>query len=89
MELVIKAKNINLEYNGKDILDIDDLEIYSYDKIGIIGKNGAGKTTLLKVLMGQIKLDPPMLEPMEKYPIFHNWKILKLKILKINPYWEN
>ena len=54
MELVIKAKNINLEYNGKDILDIDDLEIYSYDKIGIIGKNGAGKTTLLKVLMGQI-----------------------------------
>ena len=57
MELVIKAKNINLEYNGKDILDIDDLEIYSYDKIGIIGKNGAGKTTLLKVLMGQIKLD--------------------------------
>ena len=27
MELVIKAKNINLEYNGKDILDIDDLEI--------------------------------------------------------------
>ena len=57
MELIIKAKNIDLEYNGKQILDIDNLEIYNYDKIGIVGKNGIGKTTLLKILLGQIKLE--------------------------------
>ena len=56
MELIVKARNIDIEYNGKQILDIDDLEIYSYDKIGIVGKNGVGKTTLLKILLEQIKL---------------------------------
>ena len=55
MELIVKARNIDIEYNGKQILDIDDLEIYSYDKIGIVGKNGVGKTTLLKILLEQIK----------------------------------
>ena len=57
MELIVKARNIDIEYNGKQILDIDDLEIYSYDKIGIVGKNGVGKTTLLKILLEQIKLE--------------------------------
>ena len=56
MDLIVKAKNIDLEYNGRQILNIDNLEIYNYDKIGIVGKNGSGKTTLLKVLLGQIEL---------------------------------
>ena len=57
MELIVKARNIDIEYNGKQILDIDDLEIYSYDKIGSVGKNGVGKTTLLKILLEQMKLE--------------------------------
>ncbi|QDR81305.1 Msr family ABC-F type ribosomal protection protein [Sporomusa termitida] len=54
MELLIKAKDICVEYKGRDVLDIDDLELYAYDRIGLVGGNGAGKSTLLKVLLGEI-----------------------------------
>jgi macrolide transport system ATP-binding/permease protein len=57
MELIIKAKDICVEYTGRDVLDIDELELYDYDRIGLVGANGAGKSTLLKVLLG--KLTPP------------------------------
>ncbi|AEY66178.1 Msr family ABC-F type ribosomal protection protein [Clostridium sp. BNL1100] len=54
MELIIKAKDIRLEYTGRDVLDIDELELYDYDRIGLVGANGAGKSTLLKVLLGEL-----------------------------------
>lgn len=57
MELIIKAKNLHVEYRGRDVLDIDELELYDYDRIGLVGANGAGKSTLLKVLLGE--LTPP------------------------------
>lgn len=56
MELLIKAKDICVEYAGRDILDIDELELYDYDRIGLVGANGAGKSTLLKVLLGELNL---------------------------------
>ncbi|HEC0045937.1 TPA: Msr family ABC-F type ribosomal protection protein, partial [Klebsiella pneumoniae] len=49
MSLIIKARNIRLDYAGRDVLDIDELEIHSYDRIGLVGDNGAGKSSLLKV----------------------------------------
>ena len=76
MDLIVKAKNIDLEYNGRQILNIDNLEIYNYDKIGIVGKNGSGKTTLLKVLLGQIELKTvmkgagPILQRINGLPFF-------------------
>ncbi|MBB6214318.1 macrolide transport system ATP-binding/permease protein [Anaerosolibacter carboniphilus] len=57
MELIIKAKDVHVEYTGRDVLDIDELELYDYDRIGLVGANGAGKSTLLKVLLGE--LTPP------------------------------
>lgn len=55
--LTIEAKNIKKYYGDRLILDIDDLEIYSEDRIGIVGINGAGKTTLLNILSGKLKPD--------------------------------
>lgn len=55
MDVLIQAKNIKVDYMGKEILDIEDLNIYSYDRIGLVGENGCGKTTLLKLLTGRIK----------------------------------
>lgn len=54
--LLIKAKDIYVEYLGRDVLDIDQLELYEYDRIGLVGANGAGKSTLLKTLLGKIPL---------------------------------
>ncbi|KPU44770.1 putative ABC transporter ATP-binding protein YheS [Oxobacter pfennigii] len=56
MESIIKAKDIRLEYTGRDILDIDEIELYDYDRIGLVGPNGAGKSTLFKVLLGELTL---------------------------------
>ena len=57
MELILKAKDIRVEFKGRDVLDIEELEIYDYDRIGLVGANGAGKSTLLRVLLGE--LTPP------------------------------
>lgn len=54
MELLIKAENVFVEYTGRDILDIGELELYDYDRIGLVGANGSGKSTLLKVLLGEL-----------------------------------
>lgn len=55
MELRIKGKNICVEYTGRDVLDIDEIELYDYDRIGLVGVNGAGKSTLLRVFLGELK----------------------------------
>jgi len=49
MEL-LKMTNIHIEYGTKEILNIDELTLYTYDRIGLIGANGSGKTTLLKLI---------------------------------------
>lgn len=53
MELIIKAKDIFVEYKGRDVLNIEELELHDWDRIGLVGANGAGKSTLLKVLLGE------------------------------------
>ena len=50
MELILKAKDIRVEFKGRDVLDINELEVYDYDRIGLVGANGAGKTTALRSL---------------------------------------
>ena len=51
MELILKAKDIRVEFKGRDVLDINELEVYDYDRIGLVGANGSGKSTLLKLMM--------------------------------------
>ncbi len=39
------------------VLDLESLQIYSGDRIGVVGANGAGKTTLLNILCQRLKPD--------------------------------
>lgn len=52
MNYTIKASNIDIEYNGIMLLNIDQLVVYPTDRIGLVGVNGCGKTTLLNILAG-------------------------------------
>lgn len=56
--LAIKLKDVEIEFDGKTVLDIPELQIYQNDRIGIIGDNGAGMTTLLRLLTGQLTPAP-------------------------------
>ncbi len=55
--LILEAANIKKYYRDRLIIDIDELKIYSGEKIGIVGQNGSGKTTLLNILSKDIEPD--------------------------------
>lgn len=54
--LLIECNNIKKSFGERQIIEIEQLKLYSEDRIGVIGRNGAGKTTLLNIL--RKKLDP-------------------------------
>jgi macrolide transport system ATP-binding/permease protein len=55
--LILEANNLKKYYGDRLIFDIENLKIYSEDRIGVVGLNGAGKTTLLDVLSGKSDAD--------------------------------
>ena len=48
----ISANEINKYYGSNHVLKGITFEIYSGEKIGLLGKNGSGKTTLFKIITG-------------------------------------
>lgn len=67
--LLIEGKNIKKYYGNKLILHIEDLKIYSEDRIGLVGLNGAGKTTLIKILCGEAEPDEGWVKRYGNYSI--------------------
>lgn len=53
MELCMK--NLTKEYEGRTVLDIEELQIEDGVLCGMIGPNGAGKSTLLNLVAGLMK----------------------------------
>ena len=56
-DMLIKAENVFVIRQDKEILKNINLEINHHDFITIIGPNGAGKSMLLKCLLGFFKPD--------------------------------
>lgn len=49
-KLIFKVRNLKKYYNGKTVLDIDNLDFQEGKIYAIVGPNGSGKTTLLNIL---------------------------------------
>lgn len=52
MGQIFSIRNLVKEYNGRKVLDIEELDLEKGRVIGIIGPSGAGKSTLLYILNG-------------------------------------
>ena len=61
-KLLLHAEKIRLDYALRTILDIDSIDIFDGDRIGLVGENGAGKSTLIGVLSGAITPDSGTVE---------------------------
>lgn len=54
---LLQATDIKKQYGIRTVLDFESMQVYSGDKIGIVGLNGAGKTTLMQILCGEMQPD--------------------------------
>ena len=52
---VLSFKGVRVNYGGKKVLEIEDLEIRRGERIVIMGKSGSGKSTFLDLLAGFVK----------------------------------
>jgi len=52
---VLSLKGVKVNYGGKRVLEIENLEIRRGERIVIMGKSGSGKSTFLDLLAGFVK----------------------------------
>ena len=45
-----RLQNLSKEYNGRRVLEVDNLKIARGEILGVVGPSGAGKSTLLRLL---------------------------------------
>jgi ABC-2 type transport system ATP-binding protein len=52
---MITTNNLSKKYNGKQVLNIESLDIPKGQSFGLVGNNGAGKTTYFSLLLDLIQ----------------------------------
>jgi pleuromutilin/lincosamide/streptogramin A transport system ATP-binding/permease protein len=52
---LLEANQLKIFIKDRLIIDVEQLQVQSKDRIGIVGKNGSGKTTLLETIAGKRK----------------------------------
>ncbi|MBE6068764.1 MAG: ABC-F type ribosomal protection protein [Clostridium lundense] len=65
--LLMECSNIKKYFGDRLVLDVENLKIYSEDRIGVIGVNGVGKTTLINILSKRLEPDEGYVKLYERY----------------------
>ncbi|MDW8800486.1 ABC-F type ribosomal protection protein [Clostridium sp. A1-XYC3] len=65
--LLMECSNIKKYFGDRLVLDVDNLKVYSEDRIGIVGANGVGKTTFINILSERLKSDEGWVKLYGKY----------------------
>ena len=70
---MIEIRNLLIQRNGRDVLNIDALDIQRGETLAVVGPNGAGKSTLLlalasllKPVSGEIRFDGKSLRELDE-----------------------
>lgn len=56
-KVAVKFSEVKFAFENKEIFENLSFEIFSGERVGLIGDNGAGKTTLLKLISNQLQID--------------------------------
>ncbi len=48
--IIITATDIVYEIQGRELLQVEQLQMNKGDVIGVVGRNGSGKTSLVNIL---------------------------------------
>ena len=68
---ILEVNGLNIDRNGRLVIDDASFTIYKGDYVGVVGPNGGGKTTLMQGLLGMIPItggDVKILgQPMESF----------------------
>ncbi len=52
---MLKVDSVQLDYNGRKVLQGIYLDCHENEVVGLLGRNGCGKSSLLKIIFGTIK----------------------------------
>lgn len=74
---MIVLKNIDKQFQQKQVLQDISFHIAPNESVGIIGLNGAGKTTLLNIISGILKPDAGFIRVNLAENVMENHKVLK------------
>ena len=70
-KMLLKLENVALSHGTRKLFDIDLLEVYDGERIGLVGENGAGKTTLLRLIKGEIMPDEGQIQRLSSVALIH------------------
>ena len=56
-KILLSIKDLSISFGTRTLFQINKLEIFEGDRIGLVGLNGAGKSTFLRLINGDILPD--------------------------------